>query len=255
MTAPQITCYVRQCDTILPPEAWLSRVEDAESHPLAVLKAGGMKNTLKVNLPPWGELCLNAFYWDMRRKLLSAFRISRGARIWACAGDLLKNGVRIPEPVFLLEIRRPPFVTRTYIAYPWLSDRRDLGQIVTRHPGDSFFSILQMATDTIARLHNAGFIHKDLKWGNIACASGPTPRIIIGDLDGIRRTTSAIRHGKDFARFILDAMRFRVSPDRTEVLIRRYLDRRNASRKILAKSIRYRIALKKGKYIRSELAN
>ena len=232
------------------PQWWLNRIESAVISPEKVIKAQRLKTTLKVDIPPWGKVCLQIYRWDIRRVILSPFRKSRGERIWSFSDDLLKMKISNPEPVFFLEIRKSIFVTRTYIATRWI-DGISLGKLAfdrdISHDFD-FKSKLLSGVDICARLHNSGFVHGDLKWSNFLCVEGDDPDVMLTDLDFIKRYISPSSQGRDFARFILSALEYRSDPELEEMLIDLYLKGRNSTSALTEKGIRKRISGKRKKY-------
>ncbi len=233
------------------PLEWLGKIDAVTNAPLSVIKADGMKRTLKVNLPPWGILCLQEFRWDLERRMVSPFRASRGRRIWALSRHLLDHGILVPEPVLFLEIKAFCFVTRTYIATRWLGEKENLASMALKlGPSCSrnLQGLLQHAVDMTARLHNAGFIHGDLKWSNFLYLAQEASSLMLIDLDSLKRSPSAFWQGKDFARFVLSALEYATAPEIITDLIDRYLERRAGSGWLLQRSLSWHIARKKGRY-------
>jgi tRNA A-37 threonylcarbamoyl transferase component Bud32 len=240
-------------DTVLDigPVELLSRIESAIRFPEKVIKSERRKSTLRVNIPPWGDLCLQIYKRDLKRTVLSPFRLSKREKIWNFSGSLLKNAILVPEPVLFLEIKKYIFTIQTYIAYRWIDGGINLGTLALNseifHNND-FKSILCRCVDMVEKIHNSGFVHGDLKWSNFLYIDGENPKVILMDTDSLKRSSSLNLQGKDFARFILSAIEYQLNPELKELLICRYIKGRGPTNAQIEKSIRKRIAKKIKKY-------
>lgn len=246
-----ISCSIRDDIQDKDPHMWLRRIESATISPDEVIKDESPKTTLKVTIPPWGELCLQIYRLDTRKIILSPFRISRGKRIWTFSGDLLKSNIPVPEPAFFLEIKRGVFVVKSYIASRWIERAQNLGALALKRDisrNSDLKSKLLSGVDICSRLHNSGFVHGDLKWSNFLFVPGDDNSVILTDLDFLKRSSSLYRQGRDFARFVLSALERQSDPELEEMLIDRYLIGRNSTDPWLQKGIRRRIAGKRKKY-------
>jgi len=239
--------YVRNQD----PADLLSKIERAAESPLKIIKditsRAEIKRTLKVNIAPWGDLCLHEYKWDLRRVVVSPFRLSRGERIWKFYDDIMRNGVFIPEPVFLLEIKNFLFTTKTYLATRWIDGAFSLDHLASERKipeAADLQLILFKYVDAIADLHNAGFVHGDLKWSNLLCVYNRDHDIALIDLDALGKTSSVRLFARDFARFLIPPKKYQLTQDTVNLLIERYLGRRGDSL-LLKKTIGAYIAKKK----------
>ena len=233
------------------PKVWLRRIESAAISPDKIIKEEIPKTTLKVTIPPWGELCLQIYRPDMRRIILSPFRGSRGEKIWTFSGDLLKSNIPVPEPALFLEIKRGVFVVKNYVATRWISRAQNLGSLALKRDISSnsdLKSKLLSGVDICGRLHNSGFVHGDLKWSNFLFVPEDDNSVILTDLDFLKRSSSLRFQGRDFARFVLSALERQSDPELEEMLIDRYLRGRNSTSALIEKGIRRRIAGKRKKY-------
>lgn len=249
----RIACLTRGAVNKQDPEELLETIKKAAESPISVLKeiakSGEIKRTLRVNVSPWGDLCLHEFRWDPRRVALSPFRLSRGERTWNFYDEIRRNNIDVPEPLILIEVKKLLFTTKTYVATRWIKDSIKLDSVASQEETRSFFdlrSILCQSVDAIARLHNSGFIHGDLKWSNILVLNSRTPKIILTDLDALRRSSSVSAQGKDFARFLIVPERYSLSKTTIEYLIERYLLNRDASLSFLEKTIRKHLSYRLG---------
>jgi tRNA A-37 threonylcarbamoyl transferase component Bud32 len=247
----KIGCSIRGNVPDKDPKMWLLRIESATISPDKIIKDESPKTTLKVTIPPWGELCLQIYRLDIRRIILSLFRRSRGKRIWTFSGDLLKSNIPVPEPVLFLEIKRGAFVVKNYIATRWICRAQNLDSLALKRDisrSSDLKSKLLSSVDICSRLHNSGFVHGDLKWSNFLYVPGKDSNVVLTDLDFLKRSSSLCFQGRDFARFVLSALERQSDPELEEMLIDRYLRGRNSTSALIEKGIRRRIAGKREKY-------
>jgi tRNA A-37 threonylcarbamoyl transferase component Bud32 len=247
----KVCCFTKRPVSDLDPNEWLARIEGAIENPLLDVKSDGMKRTVKVHMSPWGELCLQEFKLGLRRKLLSPFRLSRGMRIWVYSSRLLQRGILIPEPLLLSEVRLGVFVTRIYVVTRWIREKVDLRRLIlgSGKSGDlELLAALSQAVDMSAALHNEGFLHGDLKWSNFFLLLDGSQRVMLTDLDGLRKSSNIFRQGRDFARFVLSGIEYQVDRDLINSLIDRYLSARTCSRIVLKWSLRWHTARKRVRY-------
>ncbi|RLB12479.1 MAG: hypothetical protein DRG39_01805 [Deltaproteobacteria bacterium] len=233
------------------PIEWLDIINSAVESPLKVIKADGMKRSLKVNIIPWGVLYMEEFRWNFNRIILSPFRSSRGKRIWSFSDYLIKNQVLVPEPVIFFEIEKLIFVTKTYIATRWIDQGFDFGRLTSGKDiafDYDFQSILCRGVDMVIKLHNLCFVHGDLKWSNFFYIFGKDSRVILIDLDSLRRCSSPYQQGRDFARYILSAIEHQYDDIFIESLINRYLKGRGQKRSLVERSLLSRIDKKRNRY-------
>jgi len=244
-------CFTKDNIQNREPIEWLDIINSAVESPLEVIKADGMKRSLKVNIIPWGVLYMEEFQWNLNRIILSPFRLSRAKRIWTFSDYLIKNQVLVPEPVIFLEIEKLIFVTKTYIATRWIDQGFNFGQLISGKDiafDYDFQSILCHGVDTAIKLHNLGFMHGDLKWSNFFYIFGKDSRIILIDLDSLRRCSSPYQQGRDFSRYILSALEHQYDDKFIENLIDRYLKGRGSRRSLVERSLRSRIDRKRNRY-------
>ncbi len=247
----KIVCFARSDDRNQTPVEVLSKIERAAASPLEIIKEitnrTEIKRTLRVNIAPWGDLCLHEYKWNPRRVIVSPFRLSRGERIWKFHDEIVKSGVFVPEPVLLLEIQTFLFTTKTYVATRWIDGAPSLAVLASKEEIQESIdlqAVLFKCVDTIANLHNASFIHGDLKWSNLLFVRNRAQFIALIDLDSLRKTSSVRRQGRDFARFLIPPKNYRLKRDMIDGLTERYLKRRGHSQ-LLEKIIRAYVAKKK----------
>jgi serine/threonine protein kinase len=236
MRVNRVVCFTRPYLRDQEPAEVLSKVESAAASPSELIKEitnrNEVKRTLRVNIVPWGDLCLYEYNWDLMRVVASPFRLSRGKKIWKFYDEIVRHGIFVPEPVLLLEMKSFLFTTKTYVATQWIDAEFSPGNLgFEKKPPESsdLQSILFECVDAIANLHNAGFIHGDLKWSNLLCVRNRARHVALIDLDSLRKTSSILAQGRDFARFLIPPKNYQLKQDMIDGLTERYLGRRGHS--------------------------
>ena len=247
----KISLSIRGTDQDTDPVELLYRVKSAIRSPEEVIKSERRKSTLKVNIAPWGDIFLKVYERDLKRTVLSPFRLSKMKKTWKLTENLLNKEIPVPEPAFFLEIKKSVFTVQTYVAYLWIDGGVNFGMLALDKDifhNDDFKSILCCGLDIVIKLHNAGFVHGDLKWSNLLHIDGGDPKVMLIDTDSLKKSSSPNLQGKDLARFILSAMEYQLKPDLREELVDRYIKGRKPRNTLIEKTIRKRIAKKKKKY-------
>jgi tRNA A-37 threonylcarbamoyl transferase component Bud32 len=241
----RVICFTRGTVQKQDPEELLSKIQTATESPIQVIKditnPGEIKRTLKVNIVPWGTLCLHEYVWNPRRIALSPFRLSRVERTWNFYDEIMRNHVIVPEPVMLLEIKKSIFTVKTYLATRWIDGGFSLHRLALKKDipySFDFQTILSMCVDTLAKLHTSGFIHGDLKWSNLHYVQNRDSHIELTDLDALKKTSSPWLQGRDFARFLIIPKKYLIKKETIEILMERYLKARDSARSALEKAIR-----------------
>ena len=246
----KVFCLIRDTKLNLAPNRWLEVLENALNSPVQIIKEDKPKRTVRTFLAPWGEICLQDLKCGIKRRVLSPFRFSRGKRVWNHSLLLIEKKFPITEPVLYMELKNGPFVTRTFTVTRWIKST-NLGKTAEEKNliSEKFLlGLLKESVELIARLHNTGFVHTDLKWGNFLWVPSQQERIILTDLDHIEKTGTAEKQGKDLARFILSALEYQMGWEVAEFLIDCYLDSRKVRPAGLERSLAKRIERKKNKY-------
>jgi tRNA A-37 threonylcarbamoyl transferase component Bud32 len=114
--------------------------------------------------------------------LKDLFRASRSARAFQYARRLDAIGVATPRAVAMSEKRCCRFLLTSYFVTEEIVNARHLGEYLASvsRPDDM---LIRRLADLIARLHNGGFSHRDLKESNILLDENLRPYLI--DLDGL----------------------------------------------------------------------
>ncbi|MFO8084066.1 MAG: lipopolysaccharide kinase InaA family protein [Desulfobacterales bacterium] len=246
----KVSCLTRDTKLKLSPIRWLDVLENVLRSPVQVIKEGAAKRTVKTALAPWGEVCLHDRRYQVKKQLLSPFRPSPGKKMWKHSLFLIKNKFPIAEPLLYLELKKGPFVKRTFLVTKW-QESTNLGKpFREKHSvfNDLLVQLLQDAARLVARLHNDGFVHGDLKWSNFLWVPSRQDRIVLTDLDHIERSGSAEKQGRDLARFILSAAEFQLDEEIAESMINCYFNRRQIYPIGLEKCLERHVKRKQSKY-------
>jgi serine/threonine protein kinase len=123
-------------------------------------------------------------YGKFIHRLRDTFRPTRAHRALQRGWLLEQAGVRTPRAIAAGVIRRWRLPQRAYLITEEVPGAEKLAHFMTQHGSVPRIVILRLA-DLLARLHESGFIHRDLKASNILLDAGLQPYLI--DLDGVRR--------------------------------------------------------------------
>lgn len=156
-------------------------------------------------------------YGQFRHRLRDCLRSSRAQRALRSGLRLEGASVATPRALAALDRRRWRWPVAAYLVTEEVSGALNLGQYLGRHRTLPAIAASRIAS-LLARLHNRGFSHRDLKWTNILLDPQLEPYLI--DLDGIRRPgrVSPRQAAADLARlarhFAADRVRFQWSGGR-----------------------------------------
>ena len=249
-------CYCQQdAGDKLDIAQWEKILEAASARPEKVIKALGMKRTVKAWIEPWGYVCVREYRWDFKRRLETLVRKSRGERIWEYSPELLAKGILVQRPLVFFEKRYAGVLVKTWLATPWLEKKTDLGSLAMdmEFRGTSEFRLLlQACAEMVARLHDANFLHGDLKWSNFLCIDDRS-RVLLSDLDGIRRSDSTALKAIDFARFVLSVFQYDLGDALADALINIYLSARQKVSEDLKEAIENRVSKRRTHYLNKPL--
>jgi tRNA A-37 threonylcarbamoyl transferase component Bud32 len=167
-------------EVLADPDAWL---EDATRH---------FKNSRNVTLaripPPVpgqpGLVLRRLNYGRWRARLRDVFRRSRAHRAFRSALALEAAGLPIARALAVADRRRWRWPRHAYLVSMEIEHARTLAQIV-RGPDAVSRSLAGALAVLVARLHEKGFVHGDLKASNILIAPTGEPWLI--DFDGVRQ--------------------------------------------------------------------
>ncbi|MEP1471424.1 MAG: lipopolysaccharide kinase InaA family protein [Halieaceae bacterium] len=163
-----------------------------------------------------GQDCYIKFFCARSRvqRLGFALGLSRAARAFDAGLSLAKTGLPVAQPLACLRLPDAMVLLTTAIHGTdlkalWLSQREE----------DDWTLIMSRAAATLARLHGEGFVHGDCKWGNLLWDGS---EVVMVDLDGVQRSTSTRRQGRDLARFVLNAEELSVDKEIFETFVSVY---------------------------------
>lgn len=119
-------------------------------------------------------------YGKFMHRLRDFMRPSRVVRALIASTWLEQAGIPTPRALAAAEVRCCRWPMTAYLITEEVPKARTLAGLYT-----SKQKIPRGLPELIARLHNAGLSHRDLKWTNILFDENPSPWLI--DLDGVRR--------------------------------------------------------------------
>jgi tRNA A-37 threonylcarbamoyl transferase component Bud32 len=123
-------------------------------------------------------------YGRWRQRLRDCFRPSRAHRAFRAALALESAGLPVARALAVAVWRRWRWPVRAYLVSTEIENARTLRQLAGDPEGLSRRLMDELA-GLLARWHNAGFVHGDLKATNILVQ--PSGKIWLIDFDGVRR--------------------------------------------------------------------
>ena len=163
----------------------------------------------------------------------------RAQIMWKVSWHLLEHSIPVPEPEGYLIERRGPFCLKGYFfsrVLPRCSTldelTEDLEQFTKRFDSGGLIRIL---VQNIARMHDSGVSHSDLKWSNILVHREKNELWFV-DLDGAklhRQRVSVKAVARDLARFVLSGLEAGVDG----AILARFLSHYAQSRNLALKDI------------------
>lgn len=125
---------------------------------------------------------------------------------WRMSRALKSAGIPVPAPeAFAIGKNVVWYFSEFLRGWQDLSERTAKGILVNE-------TLAQKAINIIAHLHEAGFIHGDLKWSNLMIAPSGQ-EICFSDLDSVRQQRVGLhRAGTDLARFLVNGLERGQSP-------------------------------------------
>ncbi|HQA44721.1 MAG TPA: lipopolysaccharide kinase InaA family protein [Phycisphaerae bacterium] len=152
-------------------------------------------------------ICKRSIPRSFLKRVALLFRPSRPMRNWRLANALLNRQIPTARPLAVVERRvlgrpRDAFLITEYISHSHDLDTLLAVELREMEPARAFQLKAQIARALIVvlrRLHERGFIHRDLKAPNVMVQWDPTaqaaPRVLLVDLDGVRQ----VRHASQAA--------------------------------------------------------
>jgi tRNA A-37 threonylcarbamoyl transferase component Bud32 len=157
-------------------------------------------------------------------QVVERVRVDRARRNFALAAVLDFLRIRTPRAVAAAVVRKGGLVKRGYLVTEEIAGARPLADCLR---GDCDLAVLRALGSMIARLHGAGFAHRDLKATNVLVDAAGLPWLV--DLDGVRRRrVSGSRREADLGRLFRDVEAHPRSRERIAAVLEGY--RREAPR-------------------------
>jgi 3-deoxy-D-manno-octulosonic acid kinase len=182
-------------------------VEGWFRHEATTLKTNANKTT--TNLFKQGNRRYFGKRYQSHGFVRDLLRRDRALRVYLHSLTLEQAGLPIARPLAYIREGRWKTLALSYFVCEALEDMQDLRYLADAEEGtelledENFF--LSMAGD-LARLHQLGYCHGDMKWANIM-VDARTREYRFVDLDGLHKPLSrqSALYAKDLARFIMNA--------------------------------------------------
>lgn len=148
-----------------------------------LLRSMGDRLTGRVALPGLGDVLVKAERLvTLDDRLRGLVQPTRARLEWRAARHLRDAGVPVPAPHAVAEQRRGRRVVGTLYVATWLPDRQTLAERLERDGREGIAPLLPQLGRALARMHAAGFDHRDLHAGNVLVGPGPTGGLNLIDL-------------------------------------------------------------------------
>jgi len=154
----------------------------------------------------------------------------RARRVWRNTVAMARAGAPVAAPLGYLVPLAPWHDTRSYFWSSWVEESPHAEQLIsdpaTREQILSDTDFREQMAEALARLHEAGLAHGDLKWANLL--REPDGRVILTDLDGAYRCywRPLAAAASDLGRFLTEGRRHGIDDAWEEAFVHSYLDRR-----------------------------
>jgi tRNA A-37 threonylcarbamoyl transferase component Bud32 len=172
------------------PTWWRAVLEDPEAwlrEPAHHYKNSRNVTLARIRAPSPGQPTLvlrRLNYGRWRHRFRDVFRRSRAERAFHSALAMEVAGLPVARALAVAALRRRRWPVRAYLLSREIQDARTLAQLA-RQAVPWPRSLVEALADLMARLHEAGFIHGDLKATNVLLTSAGQPWLI--DFDGVRQ--------------------------------------------------------------------
>lgn len=186
-------------------------------------------------------------------------RQHRAQVMWKISWHLLNHSIPVPEPEGYLIKRRGPFCLKGYFfsrVLPKCSTldelTQDLDQFSKRFDSGGLIGVL---AQNVAKMHNSGASHSDLKWSNILVHREQNELWFV-DLDGAklhRRMPSSKAVTRDLGRFMLSGLEAGIDEATMDKFLDAYAFHRKVTRKSFDKPTRRILEKLKGRHEKKRL--
>lgn len=150
----------------------------------------GRNKITAVRLAPDCEAVVKVFGARGFHKWKTILLPSKGLRSWAGAAALSENGFGTPGPIAAFERRRAGIAVESVFIAERVRGGREIREAFRQDPESALAGLIDALAPVLARLHQAGLIHRDLSDGNIlVCAEPPSSgvRFLFLDTNRVRR--------------------------------------------------------------------
>lgn len=144
-------------------------------------------------------VCKQSFGRNSLKRLQNSVRTSRAMQTWKKAHALLNRQIPTARPLAVLEKRRWGVRTDSLIITEYIENARDLDTVLSVHMRELSparqrrfkLAVSEALVTVLRRFHEWGFMHRDFKAPNIIVQWNTRlderPRVLLVDLDGVRR--------------------------------------------------------------------
>lgn len=154
---------------------------------------------------------------------------NRARREWETARAMRVAGLPVPEPWFVAEGGTPPYAAS--FGASAIPGARPLGGFLEERLavrgafGGTALDDLAATLDVLARMHAAGFHHRDFHGGNVLLRNGDPRDVVVIDLHRVERgRTVGIRARVEALATLLHTLRFGLGAGEFRAAIARYAD-------------------------------
>jgi tRNA A-37 threonylcarbamoyl transferase component Bud32 len=213
-----VSWHVRRSLLVPSLERLLEDPELAFREPDAVLKEG--RSSTVVAWGSWVVKRVNQKRW--RNRVLDRFRPGRAPRALRTAFRLEISSIPAAPVAAAGQRTEAGLVTRGYLVSEWIQGARHADAALAAGSAADRRRLLQGIAGLVARIHDAGLSHRDLKAGNVLVTADGALRLV--DLDGLREVhpVGAHRAARDLARLVRD-LRGRIAIEEEALLLGAYV--------------------------------
>ncbi|MHB8055570.1 MAG: lipopolysaccharide kinase InaA family protein [Candidatus Aminicenantales bacterium] len=127
----------------------------------------GRNKIVAVRLPGGREAVIKIFGVRGLQKLKTLVVPSKGFRAWSGAAALSENGFGTASPIAVFERRRHGLAVESVFIAGRVRGGREIREWFRESPESALRELLAALAPVLARMHQAGIVHRDLSDGNI----------------------------------------------------------------------------------------